>query len=71
MAITDLVAHVDRELERLQRIKVLLLEGEPTRQGSRSRTRTTQTKPKRIISAEARKKIGDAQRARWAKLKKS
>lgn len=52
---------VDKEIERLNAVKALL-------QGSNG---TRQERPKRTMSVKARKLIAAAQKARWAKQKKS
>lgn len=75
MALNDLVTQVDREMEKLRQIRALLTDdASPKARAVRARTRTSEVvvaRPRRILSAEARKKIAAAQRARWAKLKKA
>jgi hypothetical protein len=58
----DIRSQVEREIARLNKILALLDEDEgvPTRRRKRG-----------VMSAEARKKISAAQKARWAKTKKS
>jgi hypothetical protein len=58
-----LLEEVRKEISRLQKVEALL-------EGSSS-PRKGKGKGKRKLSAAARKKIGDAQRARWAKVKKA
>ena len=70
MAIT--VEQVDMEIAKLQRIRELLVGDSVPARRRRGVTRTTtRTGPKRIISEAARKKISEAQKARWANLKKA
>jgi hypothetical protein len=61
MDTSSLLAEVRSEITRLQKV-VDLLEGSSPRKG--------RGKGKRKLSPEARKAIGDAQRARWAKKRK-
>jgi len=61
--IERILAELDSEISRLQEVRSLLTQSGP---------KPTTTKPatkrrKRTLSAEARKKIADAQRKRWAK----
>jgi hypothetical protein len=65
MAITDIISALDTEIKRLKQVRILLTTSPHT---------VTATKPapktrKRKMSADARKRIGDAQRKRWAKQK--
>jgi hypothetical protein len=70
MSTEDILSALDAEINHLQQVRSLLT-------GLRSSTSlpaATATKPatkrrKRKMSAEARKKIADAQRKRWAKQK--
>jgi hypothetical protein len=71
MAIT--VEQVDLEITKLQKIRELLAsDGTPMRKrrGFVSRT-VSPAGPKRVISEAARRKIGEAQKARWAKIRAS
>jgi hypothetical protein len=71
MAIENILAEIDSEIARLQQARALLasLGGATTKAGHTAEKATAQAKPKkkRVLSAEARKKIADAQRRRWAK----
>jgi len=58
----DIRKEVLAEIKRLQ--KVLTLLGE-------DRSETTKTSGKRKMSAAGRRRISEAQKARWAKLRKS
>jgi hypothetical protein len=57
-----MLKEVEKEIQRLQQVAKLL--------SGDSATASRRGKGKRKLSAAARKKIGDAQRARWAKVKK-
>jgi hypothetical protein len=58
-----LLTQVEKEINRLERIRKLILEDEDTVVAVPS------TRPKRVISAATRKKLAESQRARWAKVK--
>jgi hypothetical protein len=59
MTPNDILASIDAEITRLQQARALLS----------GTTTATPSKPKRKMSAEARKRIADAQKKRWAKQK--
>ncbi len=66
----EILEHIQEEISRLQRVKALL---QGSNVGSRSAS-THSSAPKtgkRILSPQARKKIADAQRKRWAKVRKA
>lgn len=66
MPTTSIIAAIDAEVERLQKARVLL--------SSIDRAAAPPTKriaKRRKLSAAARKRIGDAQRKRWAAAKKA
>ena len=69
MSITNLIAEIDREIARLQQAKQLLT-GATGKRGP-GRPAGAGNKPRRVLSAAARAKIAAAQRARWAKQKKT
>ena len=60
--IERILAEIDSEISRLQQVRSLL-----TQKGAKPATKMVKRKWK--MSAEARKRIGDAQRKRWAKQK--
>jgi sugar/nucleoside kinase (ribokinase family) len=71
MAIDSIVAQIDAEIARLTQARSLLanlgtvsiaLAGPKTTEAAAK----TKKKKKRVLSPEARKKIADAQRKRWA-----
>jgi hypothetical protein len=76
----SIVAQLDAEIDRLTKAKALLNGGEgipsPRKRGHPAKEAATSfnfpkaaVKVRSILSAKARKAIGDAQRARWAKKK--
>jgi len=58
---------IDEELERLRQARALLTDGQarPTRKSG-----SASSAPHRILSAKARRAIADAQRRRWAKVRR-
>jgi hypothetical protein len=70
MAIENILSQIDSEIARLQQARALLATmGTTTANGAgRGRKAGAKAKPrkKRVLSAEARKRIADAQRKRWA-----
>jgi hypothetical protein len=66
MTLTDLVSSIDAEIARLQQARALL-----TGSGSYAPKAGRRAERKYALSAEARKRIGDAQRKRWAAQKKA
>ena len=63
MAIDKILAEIDAVIAQLKQARALL-----SGDGSK-KTATPATPKKRKMSAAARKRIGDAQRKRWAKQK--
>jgi hypothetical protein len=69
MAIENILAQIDSEIARLQQARTLLASiGTTAKVGSSAKNATAKSKPrkKRVLSADARKRIADAQRKRWA-----
>jgi hypothetical protein len=74
MSINSILAQIDSEIERLKQVRSLLAGS-----GATSATNTerkakvapgrAKTRKKRVLSPEARKRIADAQRKRWAAQK--
>jgi hypothetical protein len=69
----EILDHINSEIERLQQVKSLL---QGTTNGTRGASSANgsaapKVKGKRVLSAEARKKIAAAQRKRWAKARKA
>ena len=64
MSINDLLASIDSEIASLTKARALLA-------GIGTGKSAPGIKPKRKLSAAARKRIGDAQRKRWAAVRKA
>jgi hypothetical protein len=75
MNIQEIVAQVDAEISKLQQVKALLAGTSTTENRKPGRPANTSlpgnAKTRRTLSAESRAKIAAAQRARWAKSKKT
>lgn len=75
MDIQTIVRNIDLEIARLESAKSLLTQsGNTTSKAGRpvmksSRIAAVAPKVKRVLSPEARKRIADAQKARWKKFK--
>lgn len=67
-ALDEILDSIDAEIARLKQVRALL-----STDGTKKTTTTpgTPKKRKREMSAAARKRIGDAQRKRWAAQKKA
>lgn len=70
MSLDNLLSTIDAEIARLQQARALLARTS-TRGGKRTSTSPAPTKAgrKRKMSAEARRRIAEAQRKRWAAQK--
>jgi hypothetical protein len=70
MAIENILAQIDSEIARLQQARKLLanIGNSAKTTGRTAKKAAAKARPgkKRILSAEARKRIADAQRKRWA-----
>ncbi len=70
MAIENILAQIDSEIARLKQARDLLatIGTAGAKAGRKASKVGAKTKPrkKRVLSAEARKRIADAQRKRWA-----
>ena len=73
MAIENIIVEIDAEIARLRQARALLatLGTAATKAGriAKKAPAKIKTRKKRVLSAEARKRIADAQHRRWAKLK--
>ena len=74
MAIESILTEIDAEIARLTQIRNLLANtGVAAKNVTESKSKKTPAKPKgkkrRVLSPEARKRIADAQRKRWAAQK--
>ncbi|MDE3200489.1 MAG: hypothetical protein KGN79_06155 [Acidobacteriota bacterium] len=73
MATETILAQIDAEIERLTRVRTLLAgtgKAVHTAKKEVAKAAPKKARKKRVLSAEARKKIADAQRKRWAKARK-
>ena len=84
MALSDVIAHIDSEIAKLQQVKAMLGGVEAPKQskrgrpkGSKNAAKPLQTavppstdKSKRKLSPEGRKAIADAMKRRWAEKRK-
>jgi hypothetical protein len=71
MSIETILAEIDAEIARLTQVRSLLA-GTRTVSASGTKSKTSKgpgRKKKRVLSADARKRIADAQRKRWAAQK--
>lgn len=75
MEVNRIIAEIDAQISKLQQARALLAgtsvsaapkPGRGRPKGSKNAT----TKRKRVLSADARKRIADAQRRRWAERRK-
>ena len=73
MAIENILAQIDSEIARLTQARALLasLGSAPTTSGRKAAKTPAKakTRKKRVLSADARKRIADAQRKRWAAVR--
>jgi len=72
MAIDTILAQIDSEISRLTQVRELLENAgnfSTKLKAAKANSATGKPRKKRILSAEARKRIADAQRKRWAAQK--
>jgi hypothetical protein len=71
MAIDTILAQIDSEIARLTQVRSLLAGSGSASSVTERKTRKAPVKAKksRVLSPEARKRIADAQRKRWAAQK--
>jgi hypothetical protein len=72
MSIESILAEIDAEIARLTQVRSLLAGSgrvAATIAERKSKKTTGKTRKKRVLSPEARKRIADAQRKRWAAQK--
>jgi len=71
MSIETILTEIDAEIARLTQVRSLLAGSRAvTSSGAKSTiSKGTAKKKKRVLSADARKRIADAQRKRWAAQK--
>jgi hypothetical protein len=68
MAIDNILAQIDQEIARLKQARALLtnLGSAASRAAGSKAGSAARPRKKRVLSADARKRIADAQRKRWA-----
>jgi hypothetical protein len=77
MDTATIIGHLDAEISRLQQVKALLAGTDIKKGPGRPKSNSTLSQPveikptKRGMSAEGKKKIALAQKARWAKVRKA
>jgi hypothetical protein len=77
MDIATIIEHLDAEISRLQQARALLTDEDVRKGPGRPKASEAISKPvavkltKRVMSAEGKKKIALAQKARWAKVRKA
>lgn len=64
MTIDTIIASIDFEIARLKQVRALL-----STDGTKKTATATPVRKRRKLSPASRKKIADAQKARWAKQK--
>ena len=72
MSIESILAEIDAEIARLTQVRSLLAGSgkvASTTSGRKPKKTTGKNRKKRVLSPEARKRIADAQRKRWAAQK--
>jgi hypothetical protein len=74
MTADSILAQIDAEIARLTQVRSLLantgkLAAKVTERKANKTPAKTKTRKARVLSPEARKRIADAQRKRWAALK--
>jgi len=71
MGTTAILAAIDNELARLHEVRAMLVKQEKgARTGKRATAELPRTKAKRQMSPAARARIAEAQRKRWAAIRK-
>jgi hypothetical protein len=77
MEIDKIIAELDAEIQKLQQARAVIVDSgkpagkTPARGRARASKGTAKKPARRKLSAEARKRIADAQRKRWAKVKRA
>jgi hypothetical protein len=65
----DILNAIDEEIAALRQARAILAQSGTPSAGKKSAATVTHKKPRRQLSAQARKAIADAQHKRWAKVK--
>jgi hypothetical protein len=69
MAIETILSQIDAEIARLNQARALLANSGALHLSSGTQMNSTGIRKKHVLSPEARKRIADAQRRRWAAQK--
>lgn len=69
MSLKDVISAIDAEIDRIEQARALLTGTVASKRGRQAATKSV--KAKRAMSAEARQRIADAQRKRWAAQKRA
>ena len=69
METKGVLAEIDAEIERLEKVRALLVGN--AKDGRHGKKATASKSKKRRLSPEARARIAAAQKARWAKVRKA
>ena len=69
MSIETIIAEIDAEIARLTQVRSLLAGSRRISPSGAGRKTSKGSSKKRVLSADARKRIADAQRKRWAAQK--
>jgi hypothetical protein len=69
MAIDSILAQIDSEIARLTQVRSLLAGSGSSSNQRKTRSAGAKSRKARVLSPEARKRIADAQRKRWAAQK--
>ena len=66
----NMIAAIEGEIARLEQVRDLLRSSTSRRFSAPAPERTTESKKPRVLSAEARRRIAQAQKRRWARQRK-
>lgn len=71
MSVDKIISEIDAEIARIQKARELLVGLEASKGKATKKATKGRRGGKRTLSAEAREKIAEAQRKRWAKQKRA
>jgi hypothetical protein len=70
MSFESIVAEIDAEIVKLQQVRALMAStGKAVKLAERTAAKVGKVRKQRVLSPEARKRIADAQRKRWAAVR--
>ncbi len=70
MSFESIVAEIDVEIAKLRQVRALLANtGKAVKLAERTAAKVSKGRKQRVLSPEARKRIADAQRKRWAAVR--